>query len=222
MVASMNPNLQSFPHSMFATICLENAFIVSRVSGKRRTCKLVSATSQHHTRCPVGLLGDQWAYSLGSLLEYNSTCFTKMESHTISISTVCTFLCFHLKTIFSVSPVINIYVHASKRKMAILGNGVKTDIQTKQQEIIPLLNGINTSSFSDDVQRIEAVTAAYALVARLETPWDFVLRTVMGQVSILKDFSNPCRPKFFLSACSWCRAQSCHGRTTLPKVACSR
>jgi hypothetical protein len=32
---------------------------------------------------------------------------------------------------------------------------------------------------------MEAVAAAYALVARLETPWDFVLRLAMGQVSTI-------------------------------------
>lgn len=50
-------------------------------------------------------------------------------------------------------------------------------------KIIESLNEINAGSFENDGQRIEAVAAAYALVARLETPWDFVLRTVMGQVS---------------------------------------
>lgn len=32
---------------------------------------------------------------------------------------------------------------------------------------------------------MEAVAAAYALVARLETPWDFVSRLAMGQVGTI-------------------------------------
>lgn len=64
-------------------------------------------------------------------------------------------------------------------------NGVNGHgLASKHDNIIQTLNGINADSFENDGQRIEAVTAAYALVARLETPWDFVLRLVMGQVSI--------------------------------------
>lgn len=50
-------------------------------------------------------------------------------------------------------------------------------------QIVQTLNGISADSFENDGQRMEAVAAAYALVARLETPWDFVLRLAMGQVS---------------------------------------
>lgn len=49
-------------------------------------------------------------------------------------------------------------------------------------QIVQTLNGISADSFQNDGQRMEAVAAAYALVARLETPWDFVLRLAMGQV----------------------------------------
>lgn len=62
-------------------------------------------------------------------------------------------------------------------------NGVNGHSGLKSQEILKTLNGINGDSFENDGQRIEAVAAAYALVARLETPWDFVLRLAMGQVS---------------------------------------
>lgn len=59
-------------------------------------------------------------------------------------------------------------------------------------QVVQTLNGISADSFENDGQRMEAVAAAYALVARLETPWDFVLRLAMGQVSrtrilLLKD-----------------------------------
>lgn len=50
-------------------------------------------------------------------------------------------------------------------------------------QIVQTLNGIGADSFENDGERMEAVAAAYALVARLETPWDFVLRLAMGQVS---------------------------------------
>lgn len=50
-------------------------------------------------------------------------------------------------------------------------------------QIVQTLNGISADSFENDGERMEAVAAAYALVARLETPWDFVLRLAMGQVS---------------------------------------
>ncbi|KAG8167505.1 hypothetical protein KVR01_003194 [Diaporthe batatas] len=40
-------------------------------------------------------------------------------------------------------------------------------------QIVQTLNGISADSFENDGQRMEAVAAAYALVARLETPWDF-------------------------------------------------
>ena len=52
-------------------------------------------------------------------------------------------------------------------------------------QVVQTLNGISADSFENDGQRMEAVAAAYALVARLETPWDFVLRLAMGQVSAI-------------------------------------
>lgn len=66
-------------------------------------------------------------------------------------------------------------------------------------QVVQTLNGISADSFENDGQRMEAVAAAYALVARLETPWDFVLRLAMGQVSrtrilLLKDIID-CIPK---------------------------
>lgn len=52
-------------------------------------------------------------------------------------------------------------------------------------QIVQTLNGISADYFENDGQRMEAVAAAYALVARLETPWDFVLRLAMGQMGII-------------------------------------
>lgn len=52
----------------------------------------------------------------------------------------------------------------------------------KAENVAQTLDGINTDAFENDGERIQALTAAYALISRLETPWDFVLRLVMGQV----------------------------------------
>lgn len=41
---------------------------------------------------------------------------------------------------------------------------------------------ISQSSFKDDGERNEALLAAYALVSRLETPWETVCRLTMAQV----------------------------------------
>lgn len=50
------------------------------------------------------------------------------------------------------------------------------------QDIVKALSDIRADSFANDGDRIQAVASAYALVSRLETPWEFVLRTCMGQV----------------------------------------
>ena len=44
------------------------------------------------------------------------------------------------------------------------------------------LQSIDQSSFTNDGERNEALLAAYALVSRLETPWDTMHRTALGQV----------------------------------------
>lgn len=50
------------------------------------------------------------------------------------------------------------------------------------QKLLQSLEGINAESFGNDGERIQAVVAAYALVSRLETPWEFVARLCMNQV----------------------------------------
>ena len=52
----------------------------------------------------------------------------------------------------------------------------------KPEDVAQTLDGINADAFENDGERIQALTASYALISRLETPWDFVLRLVMGQV----------------------------------------
>ena len=52
-------------------------------------------------------------------------------------------------------------------------------------EIQAALHDVKISSerfLTDDGERKKALLAAYALVARLETPWEFVARFCMGQV----------------------------------------
>lgn len=50
-------------------------------------------------------------------------------------------------------------------------------------DVTRTLNGIDANSFTSEGDMIQAVVAAYNLVSRLETPWEFLLRTCMGQVS---------------------------------------
>lgn len=66
--------------------------------------------------------------------------------------------------------------------MASATNGVNGHKPSQPQSLIQTLNNIGADSFINDGERIEAVLAAYALVSRLETPWEFVARTCMGQV----------------------------------------
>ena len=55
----------------------------------------------------------------------------------------------------------------------------------KAEDIAQTRKGINADAFEHDGERIQALTVAYALISRLETTWDFVLRLVMGQVITL-------------------------------------
>ena len=66
--------------------------------------------------------------------------------------------------------------------MASLTNGTNGTSDHKSEELGKILNGISNDTFSNDGDRIQTLLAAYALVSRLETPWDFVLRLCMGQV----------------------------------------
>ena len=64
-------------------------------------------------------------------------------------------------------------------------NGTATN-GASRQPIDTVLNGFNSieaDSFESDGDRSKALLAAYALVSRLETPWDTVARLCMNQVS---------------------------------------
>ncbi|KAI0139592.1 S-adenosyl-L-methionine-dependent methyltransferase [Hypoxylon sp. NC0597] len=68
--------------------------------------------------------------------------------------------------------------------MAPSKNGVNGDTDHQPNDLIRTLNSIGANSFSNDGERIQAVLAAYALVSRLETPWEFVARLCMGQPAL--------------------------------------
>lgn len=56
------------------------------------------------------------------------------------------------------------------------------DTMQDSSSLIRDLNSITNYGFTNDGERMKALAAAYALVARLETPWEFVARLCMGQV----------------------------------------
>lgn len=66
--------------------------------------------------------------------------------------------------------------------MAQTSNGVNGHGSHELQQFLKTLKSVDAVSFANDADRIQAVVAAYALVSKLETPWEFVLRTCMGQV----------------------------------------
>jgi len=49
------------------------------------------------------------------------------------------------------------------------------------QAVLLDLESLNGKSFANEGERSKALVAAYALVARLDTPWEFVARFCMGQ-----------------------------------------
>lgn len=71
--------------------------------------------------------------------------------------------------------------------MALQTNGLDGHNGQNVQKLLQTLEGINAETFVNDGERTQAVLAAYALVSRLETPWEFVARLCMGQVHA---FSN--------------------------------
>ncbi|KAL2039673.1 hypothetical protein N7G274_007532 [Stereocaulon virgatum] len=52
------------------------------------------------------------------------------------------------------------------------------------QAVLHDIESLNGESFADEGERSKALLAAYALVARLETPWEFVARFCMGQPAL--------------------------------------
>jgi hypothetical protein len=58
------------------------------------------------------------------------------------------------------------------------------DKMNEHTNIVNVLNDLSLNSLKDESQRSKALLAAYALVARLETPWETTARLCMGQVRI--------------------------------------
>lgn len=50
------------------------------------------------------------------------------------------------------------------------------------QQLMSNLNTISTGSIQNEGERFQTLLAAYALVSRLETPWEVIARLCMGQV----------------------------------------
>lgn len=50
-------------------------------------------------------------------------------------------------------------------------------------DVLGTLNAISANSFDAESDRIKALLAAYALVSRLETPWERIARMCMGEAS---------------------------------------
>ncbi|RMD44105.1 hypothetical protein DV735_g969, partial [Chaetothyriales sp. CBS 134920] len=69
-------------------------------------------------------------------------------------------------------------------------NGAPSDGVQKipPHKLAETLEAINAESFTDEEDRIRTLFATYALVARLETPWEFIARFCMSQVT--SDFST--------------------------------
>ena len=60
------------------------------------------------------------------------------------------------------------------------------EVQGKQKQNLAtrLINEISPSTFSNEGERAEALLATYALLSRLETPWETIVRLCMGQVGV--------------------------------------
>ncbi|KAJ5497534.1 hypothetical protein N7463_009521 [Penicillium fimorum] len=53
-----------------------------------------------------------------------------------------------------------------------------------QSDITSVLSGVTTSSFENEDQRTKTLLEAYALIARLESPWETTARLCMGQPAL--------------------------------------
>ncbi|KAF2204392.1 S-adenosyl-L-methionine-dependent methyltransferase, partial [Delitschia confertaspora ATCC 74209] len=63
-------------------------------------------------------------------------------------------------------------------------NGTISSPPSPFRILLRSLEDLERESFSNDAERIEALHAAYALVSRLETPWETIARLCMGQPAL--------------------------------------
>jgi hypothetical protein len=84
-------------------------------------------------------------------------------------------------------PKISISSKQTKSETTMPGNtnGVRGTIGSQNisaAKIWQRFSEVDGSSFSDDGERIQALLATYAMLSRLETPWETIVRICMGQV----------------------------------------
>lgn len=63
-------------------------------------------------------------------------------------------------------------------------NGVNGQQSQTLTNHLQNINAISASSFPDNGERGQALLATYAMLSRLETPWETILRLCMGQVGL--------------------------------------
>lgn len=62
---------------------------------------------------------------------------------------------------------------------------------SKLESCLSTLESINQSSFKNDGERSKALLAAYALVSRLESPYETICRLTMGEVNTPQERFRP-------------------------------
>lgn len=63
------------------------------------------------------------------------------------------------------------------------GNNVESAApEANVENFVQSIESVGRTSFKSDGDRIQALRSAYALISRLETPWDTVARLVMIEV----------------------------------------
>ena len=67
-------------------------------------------------------------------------------------------------------------------KMVAQTDGVHGKTSQAFPKVLQLLEELSTTSFANDGERTQALLATYALMSRLETPWETILRLCIGQV----------------------------------------
>lgn len=70
-------------------------------------------------------------------------------------------------------------LNRNQNKMDQNTNGAAT---TPLQGYLQTIEGLDSSSFGNEEERLQALHATYALVSRIESPWEMIVRLGMGQV----------------------------------------
>ena len=92
---------------------------------------------------------------------------------------------------FSLFPRLSTSLKQSQREAAMNAtmsgrmhgvNGANGSQSLSPGKIWQRFGEVDSSSFADDGERIQALLATYAMLSRLETPWETIVRLSMGQV----------------------------------------